>query len=78
MSKLNEMVKNQVNKTGNPKDVGVLFLSFKEIAQFMKVAEKFDTTSLEEVRWHSPGAITKEHEIGKNRQFSKNIDLTTV
>ena len=78
MSKLNEIVKNQVNKTGNPNEVGVLFLSFKEIAQFMKVAEKFDTSSLEEVRWYGPGAITKEHEINKNRQFSKNIDLTTV
>jgi len=80
MSKLNEMVIEHVNGT-NVDEVAVLFLSFKEIAQFMELGERSDTTQLEQVRWYGPGAITKENEIINNIQslhFSQNIDLTTV
>ena len=78
MSKLNEMVIEHTEKEMS--EVAVLFLSFKEIADFMELAEKSETSELEQVKWYGPGAITKEREISKypSNLFSQNIDLTTI
>lgn len=78
MSELNKMV---INYTKNDtKEVGVLFLSFKEIARFMELAEKSKTRELEGAKWYGPGAITKEKELTMHPSnlFTHKINLTTV
>lgn len=78
MSKLNKMVIEHTEKEMD--EVAVLFLSFKEIAQFMELAVISETSELEQVKWYGPGAITKENEITMypRNLFSQNIDLTTI
>ena len=77
-SLLAEKVQNYIDQYGQDK-VGVLFIGFAEILQFMQSASGHE--SLDKVRWFGPGAITKEHKLINDpigMEFSNSIQFTTV
>jgi len=77
-SLLAEKVQEYVDKFGADK-VGVLFLGFAEILQFIQSASEHDV--LDDVRWFGPGANTKEHKLIDDPiglEFSTNVQFTTV
>ena len=60
-------------------NVGVLFLGFAEILQFMQSASEHD--SLDDVRWFGSDANTKEHKLTDDPiglEFSNNVLFTTT
>ncbi|MCH8914569.1 MAG: ABC transporter substrate-binding protein [Thaumarchaeota archaeon] len=75
---LAEKVQGYVDEYGKDK-VGVLFLGFAEILQFIQSASEHDI--LDKVRWFGPGANTKEHKLIDDPiglEFSTNVQFTTV
>ncbi len=77
-SLLAEIVQGYVDEVGAEK-VGVLFLGFAEILQFVQSAAQHEV--LDDVRWFGPGANTKEHKLVDDPialEFSQNIQFTTV
>ena len=59
--------------------VGVMFLGFAEVLQFMQSASQHKV--LDEVRWFGPGAITKERNLINDPiglEFSTDVQFTTV
>ena len=77
-SLLAEKVQGYVDEYGKDK-VGVLFLGFAEILQFVQSADQHEI--LDDVRWFGPGANTKEHKLIDDPiglEFSTNVQFTTV
>lgn len=77
-SLLAEQVQKYVDEYGSDK-VGVLFLGFAEILQFIQSAAEHQV--LDDVRWFGPGANTKEHKLIDDPigfEFSTNVQFTTV
>ena len=77
-SLLAEIVQGYVDEYGKDK-VGVLFLGFAEILQFVQSADQHEI--LDDVRWFGPGANTKEHKLIDDPiglDFSTNVQFTTV
>jgi len=77
-SLLAEKVQGYVDEYGKDK-VGIVFLGFAEILQFIQSANEHDV--LDEVRWFGPGANTKEHKLINDKiglEFSTNVQFTTV
>lgn len=77
-SLLAEKVQGYVDEYGKDK-VGVLFLGFAEILQFVQSADQHEV--LDDVRWFGPGANTKEHKLIDDPiglEFSTNVQFTTV
>lgn len=75
---LAEKVQGYVDEYGKDK-VGVLFLGFAEILQFIQSASQHEI--LDDVRWFGPGANTKEHKLIDDkigREFSIDVQFTTV
>jgi len=75
---LAEKVQGYVEEYGKDK-VGVLFLGFAEILQFIQSASEHEI--LDDVRWFGPGANTKEHKLIEDPiglEFSTNVQFTTV
>ena len=75
---LAEKVQGYVDEYGKDK-VGVLFLGFAEILQFIQSASQHEI--LDKVRWFGPGANTKEHKLIDDTiglEFSTNVQFTTV
>jgi len=75
---LAEKVQGYVEEYGKDK-VGVLFLGFAEILQFIQSASEHEI--LDDVRWFGPGANTKEHKLIDDPiglKFSTNVQFTTV
>ncbi len=77
-SLLAQQVQEYVDEYGADK-VGVMFLGFGEILQFIQSASQHDT--LDDVRWFGPGANTKEHRLIDDPiglEFTTNVQFTTV
>jgi len=77
-SLLAEKVQGYVDEYGKDK-VGILFLGFAEILQFIQSASQHEI--LDDVRWFGPGANTKEHKLIDDPigfEFSTNVQFTTV
>jgi len=75
---LAEKVQGYVEEYGKDK-VGVLFLGFAEILQFIQSASEHEI--LDDVRWFGPGDNTKEHKLIEDPiglEFSTNVQFTTV
>jgi len=75
---LAEKVQGYVDNYGKDK-VGVLFLGFAEILQFVQSADQHEI--LDDVRWFGPGANTKEHKLIDDPiglEFSTNVQFTTI
>ncbi len=77
-SLLAQKVQKYTDEYGSEK-VGVLFLGFAEVLQFMQSASGHEI--LGEVRWFGPGAITKERNLVSDPiglEFSTDVSFTTV
>ena len=77
-SLLAETVQDHIDDVG-AENVGILFIGFSEILQFMQSASEHEP--LDDIRWFGPGANTKEHKLIDDPiglEFSNTIQFTTV
>ena len=77
-SLLAEQVQLYTDRYGKDK-VGIMFLGFGEILQFVQSASTHDI--LDDIRWFGPGSVTKEYKLINDPiglEFSTAIQFTTV